>query len=84
MVSKGKKIVDSDFAVNIIRFLQTVKRTQQNAQKRLEEEKEKKDLVQQVAETHSNSQRATERVKKFKQSSGTHLHVTPFIPDFRS
>uniref|UniRef100_A0A3Q2YSW2 Cilia and flagella associated protein 99 n=1 Tax=Hippocampus comes TaxID=109280 RepID=A0A3Q2YSW2_HIPCM len=44
-------------------------RTQQNAQKRLEEEKEKKDLVQQVAESHSNSQRATERVKKFKQSS---------------
>ncbi|XP_051941233.1 cilia- and flagella-associated protein 99-like [Hippocampus zosterae] len=48
---------------------ETVKRTQQNAQKRLEEEKEKKDLVQQVAESHSNSQRATERVKKSKQSS---------------
>ncbi|XP_061698968.1 cilia- and flagella-associated protein 99-like isoform X1 [Syngnathoides biaculeatus] len=48
---------------------ETVKRTQQNIQKRLEEEKEKKDLVQQVAEGHSNSQKATERVKKFKQSA---------------
>ncbi|XP_037097565.1 cilia- and flagella-associated protein 99-like [Syngnathus acus] len=49
--------------------LQTVKRTEQKAQEKLEEEKEKKELVQQVTESHSNTQKATERVKKAKQSA---------------
>ncbi|XP_077442029.1 cilia- and flagella-associated protein 99-like [Vanacampus margaritifer] len=48
---------------------ETVKRTQQKVQRKLEEEKEKKDLVQQVAEGHSNSQKATERMKKCRQSA---------------
>ncbi|XP_077477162.1 cilia- and flagella-associated protein 99-like [Stigmatopora argus] len=48
---------------------ETVKRTKQTIQKKLEEEKEKKDLVQLVAEGHSNAQKATDRLKKAKQSA---------------
>ncbi|XP_041669302.1 cilia- and flagella-associated protein 99 [Cheilinus undulatus] len=38
------------------------------AEKRLQEEKEMRDLVQQVAEGHKNSKAAKERIQKFKQS----------------
>uniref|UniRef100_A0A671XEC8 Cilia and flagella associated protein 99 n=1 Tax=Sparus aurata TaxID=8175 RepID=A0A671XEC8_SPAAU len=38
------------------------------AEKRLQEEKEMRDLVQQVAEGHKNSKTAKEKLQKFKQS----------------
>ncbi|XP_045919602.1 cilia- and flagella-associated protein 99 [Micropterus dolomieu] len=38
------------------------------AEKRLQEEKEMRDLVQQVAEGHKNSKAAKEKLQKFKQS----------------
>uniref|UniRef100_UPI0037E7075D cilia- and flagella-associated protein 99 n=1 Tax=Semicossyphus pulcher TaxID=241346 RepID=UPI0037E7075D len=38
------------------------------AEKRLQEEKEMRDLVQQVAEGHKNSKAAKERLQKYKQS----------------
>ncbi|XP_035530166.1 cilia- and flagella-associated protein 99 [Morone saxatilis] len=38
------------------------------AEKRLQEEKEMRDLVQQVAEGHKNSKTAKEKIQKFKQS----------------
>lgn len=41
------------------------------AEKRLQEEKEMRDLVQQVAEGHKNSKAAKEKLQKFKQSIGT-------------
>lgn len=41
------------------------------AEKRLQEEKEMRDLVQQVAEGHKNSKTAKEKLQKFKQSIGT-------------
>lgn len=40
------------------------------AEKRLQEEKEMRDLVQQVAEGHKNSKAAKEKLLKFKQSIG--------------
>ncbi|XP_077396047.1 cilia- and flagella-associated protein 99 [Festucalex cinctus] len=52
-----------------LKRVETVKRTQEDIQRKLEEEQEKKDLVQQVAEGHSNSQKATERMKKCRQSA---------------
>nr|XP_061798196.1 cilia- and flagella-associated protein 99-like [Nerophis lumbriciformis] len=55
-------------AARIIRD-ETVKRTQQTIQKKLDEEKEKKELVQLVIEGHSNAQKATDRFKKAKQSA---------------
>ena len=41
------------------------------AEKRLQEEKEMRDLVQQVAEGHKNSKTAKEKLQKFKKSIGT-------------
>lgn len=40
------------------------------AEKRLHEEKEMRDLVQQVTEGHKNSKMAKEKLHKFKQSIG--------------
>lgn len=40
------------------------------AEKRLQEEKGLRDLVQQVAEGHKNSKAAREKLQKFKQSIG--------------
>lgn len=43
---------------------------QRYAEKRLQEEKEIKDLVQQVAGGHKNSKAAKEKLQKLKQSIG--------------
>nr|XP_057946783.1 cilia- and flagella-associated protein 99-like isoform X2 [Doryrhamphus excisus] len=51
-----------------LKKVETAKRCQKNEQKRLEEEKEKKDLVQKVVEGHKNTMKVKEKVKKFKQS----------------
>lgn len=40
------------------------------AEKRLQEEKEMRDLVQQVAEGHKSSKTAKEKLQRFKQSIG--------------
>lgn len=55
------------------------------AEKRLQEEKEMRDLVQQVAEGHKNSKAAKEKLQKFKQRIGTPHHSTcesVIFPDF--
>lgn len=56
------------------------------AEKRLQEEKEMRDLVQQVAEGHKNSKAAKEKLQKFKQRIGTPHHSTScesvILPDF--
>ncbi|XP_024133769.1 cilia- and flagella-associated protein 99 isoform X1 [Oryzias melastigma] len=41
---------------------------QEIAEERIQEEQKKKDLVQQVAETHKNSKEAKEKLKKLKQT----------------
>ena len=43
---------------------------QRYAEKRLQEEKEMRDLVQQVAEGHKNSKMAKERLHEYKQNIG--------------
>lgn len=40
------------------------------AEKRLQEEEEMRELVQQVAEVHKNSRRAKEKLMKLKQKMG--------------
>lgn len=56
------------------------------AEKRLQEENEMRDLVQQVAEGHKNSKAAKEKLQKFKQRIGTPHHSTScesvILPDF--
>ena len=47
---------------------------QRYAGKRLQEEKEMRDLVQQVAEGHKNSKMAKERLQEFKQNIGMPPH----------
>lgn len=49
------------------------------AEKRLQEEKEMRELVQQVAEGHKNSKTAKEKIQKFKQSIGTALCSTSSV-----
>ncbi len=49
------------------------------AEKRLQEEKEMRDLVQQVAEGHKNSKMAKEKLQKFKQSIGTPTHLAAHV-----
>lgn len=57
------------------------------AEKRLQEENEMRDLVQQVAEGHKNSKTAKEKLQKFKQSIGMPPRLTSrvsqssFFPD---
>lgn len=46
---------------------------QEIAEERIQEEQKKKDLVQQVAETHKNSKEAKEKLKKLKQTIGADL-----------
>lgn len=45
------------------------------AEKRLQEEEEMRDLVQQVAEGHKNSKTAKEKLQKLKQSIGMWLGI---------
>ncbi|XP_061898771.1 cilia- and flagella-associated protein 99-like isoform X2 [Entelurus aequoreus] len=52
-----------------LKKIEASKRCQKNAQKKLEEVKEKKDLVHKVIESYNNSTKAKERVNKFKQSA---------------
>uniref|UniRef100_A0A665WJL0 Cilia and flagella associated protein 99 n=1 Tax=Echeneis naucrates TaxID=173247 RepID=A0A665WJL0_ECHNA len=52
------------FSTNILQK----KLMRQYAKKRLQEEKDMRDMVQQVAEGHKNSKMAKERLQKFKQS----------------
>ncbi|KAM7403051.1 hypothetical protein PAMA_003804 [Pampus argenteus] len=47
---------------------ETAQLMQRYAERRLQEEKELRDLVQQVAEGHKNSKTAKEKLQKFKQS----------------
>ncbi|XP_029349808.1 cilia- and flagella-associated protein 99 [Echeneis naucrates] len=47
---------------------ETAELMRQYAKKRLQEEKDMRDMVQQVAEGHKNSKMAKERLQKFKQS----------------
>lgn len=49
------------------------------AEKRLQEEKEMRDLVQQVAEGHKNSKTAKEKLQKLKQSIGTPPCLTSLV-----
>jgi len=49
---------------------------QRYAEKRLQEEKEMRDLVRQVAEAHKNSKAAKEKIQKLKQSIGMSLLLT--------
>lgn len=44
--------------------------------KRLQEEKQMRDLVQQVAERDKNVKMVKERLQKLKQNAGTPLHST--------
>lgn len=55
-------------------FLQTAQLMQRYAVKRLQEEKEMRDLVQQVAEGHKNSRAAKEKLQEIKHSIGGPLH----------
>ena len=50
---------------------QTAQLMREYAEKRLQEEKELRDLVQQVAEGRNNSKTAKEKLQKFKQTIGT-------------
>lgn len=50
--------------------LQTAKLMQRYANKRLQEEKEMRDLVQQVADGHKNSKAAKVKLQEFKQRIG--------------
>ncbi|KAM9786810.1 cilia- and flagella-associated protein 99-like [Syngnathus typhle] len=68
VLARAQKVERNKKAARIIRE-EIVKRTEQKAQEKLEEVKEKKELVQQVTESHSNTQKVTERVKKAKQSA---------------
>lgn len=58
------------------------------ADKRMQEEQEMRDLVQQVAEGHKNSKAAKEKLQKLKQSIGTPPRytscesLTAFFPNF--
>lgn len=52
------------------------------AEKRLQEEKEVRDLVQQVAEGHKNSKTAKERLQKLKQSIGMFFLCHVWYSDF--
>lgn len=47
-----------------------------NSKQRLQEEKEMRDLVQQVAEHEKNVKMVRERLQKLKQNEGTPLHST--------
>ena len=54
---------------------------QRYAQKRLQEEKEMRDLVQKVSEGHNNSKAAKVKLQEFKQRIGTsHHHMQDMIP----
>lgn len=56
---------------------------QRYAQKRLQEENEMRDLVQQVAEGHKNSKAAKEKLQKLKQKIGIlvwHKENSPYFP----
>lgn len=55
--------------------VQTAQLMRRYAEKRLQEEKEMRDLVQQVAEGHKNSKTAKEKLQKLKQRIGMWLHV---------
>lgn len=49
------------------------------AEELLQEEKELRDLVQQVAEGHKNSKAAKEKLHEFKQSIGRPARLTPLV-----
>lgn len=55
---------------------QTGKQMQRYAEKRMQEDKEMRDLVQQVAEGHKNSKSVKEKLRKMKQNIGTLSHST--------
>lgn len=54
------------------------------AEKRMQEEKELKELVRQVAEGHKNSKAAAEKIQNLKQNIGMTYHLMSQVnPRFR-
>lgn len=59
--------------LSVLRLLflpKTAQLMQKYAEKRMQEEKELKELMQQVAEGHKNSKAAGEKIQKLKQNIG--------------
>lgn len=68
-------------------ILQTAELMRRYADKRMQEEQEMRDLVQQVAEGHKNSKAAKEKLQKLKQNIGMpprYKSLTVFFPDHHS
>ncbi|XP_034432759.1 cilia- and flagella-associated protein 99 isoform X2 [Hippoglossus hippoglossus] len=61
-------IMESNQKASQLKKEETAQLMREYAEKRLQEEKELRDLVQQVAEGHKNSKMAKEKLHKFKQS----------------
>lgn len=55
---------------------QAAKQMQKYAERRMQEDKEMRDLVQQVAEGHKNSKTVQAKLRKMKQNIGGFLHLT--------
>lgn len=55
---------------------------QKYAEKRMQEEKELRDLVKQVAEGHKNPKAAKEKIQKIKQNIGPPYHLTLLMSQF--
>ena len=69
------------FTVSLLCLVKTAQLMRRYAEKRLQDEKGMKDLVQQVAEGHKNSKSAKEKLQKLKQRIGeppqVPFHSTP-------
>ncbi|XP_070699056.1 cilia- and flagella-associated protein 99 [Pempheris klunzingeri] len=63
-----KRIMERNQKTAQLKKEETAQLMRRYAEKRLQEEKEMRDLVQQVAEGHKNSRTAKEKLQKFKQS----------------
>ncbi|KAM9709028.1 cilia- and flagella-associated protein 99 [Menidia menidia] len=63
-----KQVVERNQRAAQLKKEETAQLMQRYAEKRLQEEKELRDLVQQVAEGHKNSKAAQEKLQKWKQS----------------
>nr|XP_046269897.1 cilia- and flagella-associated protein 99 [Scatophagus argus] len=62
------RIMERNQRTALLKKEETAELMRRYAEKRLQEEKELRDLVQQVAEGHKNSKTAKEKLHKFKQS----------------